>query len=392
MSIRVLRLRLKDKHAVDLRRMAGAVNTVWNFCNDLGARILERERRFVGSGELESYLNGASKEGLEVGSAVFQEVAQEFVKKRRAAKKRQLRWRVSSPKRANYSLGWIPFKKRSVSYKAGQVSFQGLKLSLWDSYGLGDYELGAGNISEDSRGRWYLNVCVTVKRQPKSANRESVSKSALGVDLGLKDFLATSEGELVEAQRFYRDLEPKLAVAQRAGRKARVRAIHAKISNRRKDFLHKLSTGLVASHQAIFVGDVDAQALAKTKMAKSVLDAGWSAFRTMLQYKCDDAGVWFKNLDEKFSSQVCSACGARTGPKGLAGLSARSWNCGACGAEHQRDVNSARVMRARGLAWMEKEFSAAGEAKADEAVVNERETLSSRAAGHGRPAVGIPVL
>jgi IS605 OrfB family transposase len=79
-----------------------------------------------------------------------------------------------------------------------------------------------------------------------------------------------------------------------------------KIANRRKDFLHKLSTELTRAKGAIFVGNVNASGLAKTRMAKSVLDAGWSAFRTMLQYKCDDAGVWFAEVDEAFSTQTCS--------------------------------------------------------------------------------------
>lgn len=105
--------------------------------------------------DLQKYLNGASKEGLRVGSAIFQQVAEEFATRRKQFRKRQLRLRVSNPKRSNYSLGWIPFKTRTVSYRGGQVSFEGLRLSLWDSYGLSGYKLGAGSISEDSRGRWY---------------------------------------------------------------------------------------------------------------------------------------------------------------------------------------------------------------------------------------------
>ncbi|MCC5611208.1 transposase, partial [Nostoc sp. CHAB 5834] len=167
-----------------------------------------------------------------------------------------------------------------------------------------------GSISEDARGRWYLNVSVKV---PKATLRSSadalanVKTSALGIDLGLKSLLKACDGTEVEAQQFYRDLEPALATAQRARKVKRVRAIHAKIANRRKDHLHKLSTALVKDHRAIFVGDVNAQALTQTRMAKSVLDAGWSAFRTMLKYKSDDAGVWFKEVDEKFSTQECSA-------------------------------------------------------------------------------------
>jgi IS605 OrfB family transposase len=128
----------------------------------------------------------------------------------------------------------------------------------------------------------------------------------------------------------------------------RARAIHAKIANRRKDFLHKLSTRLTRVNGAIFVGDVNASALAKTRQAKSVLDAGWSAFRTMLRYKCADAGVWFDEVDEAFSTQTCSVCHSRTGPKGREGLGIRGWQCRICGAIHDRDVSAAQNILAAG--------------------------------------------
>jgi putative transposase len=93
---------------------------------------------------------------------------------------------------------------------------------------------------------------------------------------------------------------------------------------------------------------VNASALAKTRQAKSVLDAGWSAFRTMLSYKCADAGVWFAELNEAFSTQTCSVCNSRTGPKGREGLGIRGWQCGVCGAIHDRDVNAAQNILAAG--------------------------------------------
>jgi len=394
-STRVLRLRLKDKHAPALRVMANEVNFVWNYANELAVKVFERERRFLSGFDFNAYTQGASKEGLGIGSAVFQEVCEEYAKKRRAAKKVKLAWRVSNPESPRRSLGWIPFKTRSLTYKAGQVSFQGLKLSLWDSYGLADYELGAGSISEDSRGRWYLNVCVKVRQAPRI--RVPLSSGALGIDLGLKSLMADSNGGEVDAPRFYRGLEPALAVAQRANKKDRVRAIHQKIGNRRKDFLHKHSTALVQEHCAIFVGDVNASGLARTRMAKSVLDAGWSTFRTMLRYKCDDAGVWFKEVAESFSTQECSACGARTGPKGLEGLGGRAWTCSACGTARQRDTNSATVIRDRGLAWLEEEFSAADSRPQEPAAVVNKATVHWHlaravvAVGRDRPAVGIPL-
>jgi putative transposase len=92
-------------------------------------------------------------------------------------------------------------------------------------------------------------------------------------------------------------------VAQRAGHKNRTKAIHAKITNRRKDFLHKLSTRLVKEHGVIFIGNVNAAGLAKTGLSKSVLDAGWSMFRTQLQYKGDSAGSWVREVNEAYSTQ-----------------------------------------------------------------------------------------
>jgi IS605 OrfB family transposase len=198
---------------------------------------------------------------------------------------------------------------------------------------------------------------VTVKQAQWSTNPEyqedaqenGVPRTAVGIDLGLKDLLAVSNGYKAEAERFYRKAEEQLAVAQRANKKSRVKAIHAKVANKRNDMNHKESTALVRQHSAIFVGNVSSSGLAKTSMAKSVLDAGWSQIRTMLKYKCDNAGVWFSEVNESYSTQECSCCGNRTGPKGLEGLAIRTWECSVCKTLHDRDTNSATVIRNRGL-------------------------------------------
>jgi putative transposase len=365
-TTKTLHLRFKDKHAKVLRSLAYEVNMVWNYINELSFTHTQRTGKFFSSYDLQNYTKGATKEGLKLNSASVQMIGAEYVTRRQQFKKVKLNWRVSNPNSSKRSLGWIPFRHDCISYEGGQIQYAGIRLGLWDSYGLSSYELGSGSISEDARGRWYLNVAVTSPGWPNSVDLNQVRTEAIGIDLGLKDLIACSDGFTVEAQQFYRDLEPKLAVAQRAGHKARVKSIHAKIANRRKDHLHKLTTSLVGRHQAIFVG--------KTNIAKSVLDAGWSAARTMLKYKCDDAGVWFKEVNESYSTQECSSCGARTGPKGLVGLNERTWTCSVCLTYHDRDLNSANVIKARGLVWLEAEFeneiSATGEAKAGEAVVN----------------------
>lgn len=355
-STRVLRCRLKDKHAAFLSAQAREVNLVWNYCNDLSQKVLAREHRFIGETELQKYLAGATKEGLSLHSQTVQAIAQEYVTRRRQFKKRRLAWRKSCGTRR--FLGWIPFKASAIKYQNGQIRYCGRHLSLWDSYGLSQYpSLGTGTISEDSRGRWYVNLTIKVEvpDQPVHPARAIVSGAlpSIGIDLGLKDFAAMSDGDKVEPQRCYRALEPALAIAQRAGKRSRVKAIHAKIANRRKDHLHQLSRALANANAAIFVGNVNASALAQTRMAKSVLDAGWSAFRTMLSYKCADAGAWFAEVNEAYSTQTCSSCGATpdSRPKGIAGLGIREWTC-ECGAVHDRDTNAARIILQRGHALL----------------------------------------
>jgi putative transposase len=356
-AVRVLRLRVKDKHAAWLCGLAREVNTVFNYCNDLSMKVFERERRFLSGFDFWPFLKGVTRGdcALHLPVQAVQEIAEEYARRRRQHRKIRLAWRKSGG--ARRSLGWIPFKVRTLRYRGGQVYFAGRWLSLWDSYGLGNFELRAGCFSEDSRGRWYLNVCVPrTQRIGDERNKPSVesildrSVASLGIDLGLTTFAAFSDEAMppIEAERFYRDLEPVLALAQRARHRNRSRAIHAKIANRRKDFLHKLSTDLVKANGAIFVGNVNASALAKTRQAKSVLDAGWSAFRTMLQYKCAHAGVWFAEVDEAFSTQTCSVCQSRAGPKGRKDLGIRGWQCPVCEAIHDRDVNAAHNILAAG--------------------------------------------
>ncbi len=344
--MRTLRLRIKDKHANTLNAMAGEVNMCWNFVNALSLKHTRRTGKFFSAFDLNQYTTGATKEGLMLHSQTVQAVNEEFVRRRVQFKKAKLRWRVSKgPKK---SLGWVPFKASAIAYKNGQIRYGKHYFNLWDSYGLSQYTLKTGSFSQDARGRWYVNIVAEPKVKPM--RQTSLFDETVGIDLGLKDFAATSDGAVIEAQRFYRELEPKLAVAQRARKKASVKAIHAKIANRRNDFHHKLSTRLVQSYGAIFVGNVNASKLVKTRMAKSVFDAGWSAFRTMLQYKGDCAGKLVLEVNEAYSSQTCSACGAlpESRPKGIGGLGIREWTCSSCKSGQHRDVNAAKNILAAG--------------------------------------------
>jgi IS605 OrfB family transposase len=341
---KTLRLRIKDKHAKTLLSMAREVNLVWNFCNETSHRAIREHSKWLSGFDLQKLTNGLSKcEGVLIGSPTVQQVCEDYAKARKQFKRSRLNWRVSNPQSSKYSLGWIPFKARAVQYRNGQVQFAGFKFGLWDSYGLSNYALRAGSFNEDSRGRWYLNICVQVETQA------SGGVAAVGIDLGLKTAATTSEGQVLVGRQ-YRALEQKLGIAQRAGKKARVRAIHAKIKNQRKDAQHKFSTALVERCAAIFVGGVTSGKLVKTKMAKSTLDAGWSQFKTMLEQKCQRAGVVFEVVNESYTTQTCSCCGSisASSPKGRAGLRIREWTCVDCGTAHDRDINAARNILAAG--------------------------------------------
>jgi putative transposase len=345
MNTKTLKLRIKDKHTAFLDGLAREVNTLWNYINEVSykaAKPYSGKGVWLSGYDLQKLVAGATKEGLNIPSQTLQQVCEEYATRRKQFKKAKLRWRVSNPKSPKKSLGWIPFKKGAVAYKGGQVRFAGRLLSLWDSYGLSAFELRGGNFSQDSRGRWYLNVCVQVECA------KSVGTTAVGIDLGMKEAAVCSDGQRVEG-RFYRKLEEKLSVAQRAKKKDRARAIHAKIANQRKDMLHKLSTRLVQGNAAIFVGNVSSAKLVKTTMAKSTLDAGWSMFKTMLEYKSHQAGVVFEEVNEAWTTQTCHECGSIAGPKGQTGLNERNWVCPDCGTEHDRDINAALNIRAVGL-------------------------------------------
>ena len=156
-----LRLRVKDKHARFLCGQAREVNFVWNFCNETSVKILEREQRFCSNVDLDKLTSGVTigDDGLSLHSQTVQAVSKEYVTRRKQFKKVKLRWPKSY--RVRRSLGWIPFKTSALSYKRGQVKYCGRFISLWDSYVLSRYDLGTGSFSEDSRGRWYLNVTAT---------------------------------------------------------------------------------------------------------------------------------------------------------------------------------------------------------------------------------------
>jgi len=214
----------------------------------------------------------------------------------------------------------------------------------------------------DSAGRYFASFVIDTDDETDRARWDDPNPdSAIGIDLGLTHFAVLSDGTKIDSPRFLRRAEKKLKKAQRElsrkrkGSKNRAKArlkvagAHAAVADARKEFHHQLSTQLIRDNQAVAVEDLAVSGLARTRLAKSVHDAGWSQFVTMLEYKAKRYGRTFVKVGRfEPTSQVCSTCGHRDGPKPL---HVREWICPACDTVHDRDHNAAiNVKQAAGLA------------------------------------------
>ena len=211
-------------------------------------------------------------------------------------------------------------------------------------------------VIKDAAGRYFASFVV--ETEPDLLPQ---TDTAVGIDLGLTHFAVLSDGRKIDSPKFLRRAEKKLKRAQQAlsrkvkgsnnRAKARLKAAkaHVKVADARRGFHHQLSTEIIRENQAVAVENLSVKGLARTRLAKSVHDAGWSSFVSMLEYKASRAGREFIKIGRfEPTSQVCSHCGIKDGPKPL---SVREWTCGDCGAVHDRDVNAARnIAKAAGLA------------------------------------------
>lgn len=211
-------------------------------------------------------------------------------------------------------------------------------------------------VSKDAAGRWHISILVETAVEMLPAVEGSV-----GIDAGISSLVTFSTGEKITNPRHERRDRARLALVQRrmarkqkgsANRekaKLKVARVHARITDRRQDFLHKLSTRIIRENQTVVIEDLSVRNMVRNhNLARAISDASWSEFRRQLEYKADWYGRTVIALDRFYpSSKTCSACGAIAAKMPL---NVREWACAACGTAHDRDVNAAKVILAAGLA------------------------------------------
>ncbi|MGW5754513.1 RNA-guided endonuclease InsQ/TnpB family protein [Nocardia rhamnosiphila] len=266
--------------------------------------------------------------------------------------------------------GYPQFKKKSKSkdsatYFANCFTFRDGRIKLakqsealdirWSRPLPDGVEPSQVTVSRDSRGRYHISILVE-----ETIMGHASTDTTIGLDAGITTLYALSTGEKVSNPRHERRDRARMAKAQRAllkkqkgssnRAKARLRVarIHARIADRRRDHLHKLSTRLVAENQVIAIEDLSVRNMVRNRsLSRAISDASWSEFRAMLEYKADWYGRTVVAIDRFYpSSKTCSTCGRINDSMPLR---VREWTC-ACGALHDRDINAAKNIRAAGLA------------------------------------------
>lgn len=345
-----------------LNRTFGSVRYVWNRALAERSRAWTQERRRVTFAETcrmltawkadpdTAWLYEISNVALQQSLQHLQNAYLAFWSKR--ARYPQFKSRKKSRASATFTTSGFRYRdgKLTLAKMAGPLNIR------WSRPLPPGAEPSTVTVSRDSAGRWFVSILVQ-----EAVSSLPPSDAVVGADAGITSLITLSTGEKIANPRHERRDRARLALAQRrlsrkargsanrARARVRVARVHARITNRRTDFLHKLSTRVIRQNQTVVIEDLNVRNMVRNHcLARAISDAAWSEFRRQLEYKADWYGRQLVVIDRWYpSSKTCSACGSITASMPL---NVRGWACASCGAVHDRDVNAAKIICAAGLA------------------------------------------
>lgn len=350
-----------DEQAAKLSRTFGCVRLVYNRALEERTRAWRTEQRRVSYGQTSAMLTDW-KRTTELG--FLSEVSS--VPLQQALRHLQAAFTGFFDKRARYPRFKSKKSRQSAEYTRSAFTFRDGRLTLakmseplaivWSRPLPEGAEPSTVTVSRDAAGRWFVSLLCQ-----DAIGRLAQVDRAVGVDAGITSLVTLSSGEKIANPRYERRDRERLTRAHkdlarkrkgsvnREKAKRKLARIHARITDRRRDFLHKLSTRLVRENQTVVIEDLNVAGMVGShSLARAISDAAWRDLRAMLEYKAH----WYDRrlvvVDRWFpSSKLCSACGHKAA---VMPLHVRAWACINCGAGHDRDVNAARNILAAGLA------------------------------------------
>lgn len=262
------------------------------------------------------------------------------------------------------------FNKQTVTFRAASsVENNSIRLSrigfveFIHHRKLPDGDIRSVVVSKESTGKYFVSILINDSNEIPE-KQPITTESAIGIDMGLKTFATLSDGQKIDNPKYLHEQLHRLRIEQRKlsrrfkkgvkeqskgyqKQKLVVAMLHEKIANKRKDFLHKLSSDIISNNDTLVIETLNISGMQKTSMARSIKDVSWYEFSRMLEYKAEWSG---KNIIKigmfEPSSKMCSNCGAKNTELKLFD---REWDCQNCGAHHDRDINAAINIKNIGL-------------------------------------------
>ncbi|MEU0403469.1 RNA-guided endonuclease TnpB family protein [Streptomyces sp. NPDC006197] len=353
-----------DAQAVELSRTFGCVRKVYNLALQARTEAWYQRRERVNYVQTSAMLTDWKKtEDLAFLSEVSSVPLQQALRHLQGAFVNFWEGRAQYPrfKSRKKSRATAEYTRSAFRWRNGRLTLAKLSEPLrivWSRALPPGVEPSTVTISRDGAGRWFVSLLV---EDPAVRPLPPADSPAVALDVGLTTLATLSTGEKIANPKHERRDRKRLARAQRQlARKQpgsqnrqkaqrRVARVHAKISDRRRDYLHKLTTRLVRENQTIVIEDLNVRGMLKNRsLARAISDASWSELRSMLEYKCHWYGRQLVVINQWYpSSKACSNCGYVLAKLSLG---VRHWTCPGCGTTHDRDENGAKNLLAAGLA------------------------------------------